>query len=310
MAEEQQTVLGLQKESKLECKSCNIKFKNLRCAYEHYLKAHDGTAKGIFMKDKCKVTICEDRNIFYPLDPNDGIVCGYCMKGSNCGKFLSISGFVSHMENNCSINVPITDREEHQKKWREANKRKGGKKEVKPAKRQKIKSSPSLAELTSESESEISALSSKINGTSEKGGDEQKKRGRRAEKAEIEKEKINSSPSLTRRSKRKGLGREKAEKEKAEKEKKMAAFNSWCNEKEVESVSCLLKDLNIGDEFIKKFIIDGCPEWFWGRVTKRNQVQYGDGEIGQKGGPEGLGKGTVWFKYHGDYTNEIEGYFK
>lgn len=53
----------------------------MRSAYEHFKNKHDGTAKGQFKINQCKVTICDDKNKIYTLDPNDGIICGHCLRG-------------------------------------------------------------------------------------------------------------------------------------------------------------------------------------------------------------------------------------
>ena len=52
MSTEQQTVLGLKRESKLKCEPCGIKFKNMRNAYDHLKEKHKGTAKGVFKEEK------------------------------------------------------------------------------------------------------------------------------------------------------------------------------------------------------------------------------------------------------------------
>ena len=119
-----QRVLCLEADSKLQCGLCVSKPMTVRTAYTHFLIKHEGTLKGPFIRDQCELIRCEDKNKIYQLRPDDGIICNLCERGSNCGKFMTLAGFSSHIKVSCPKVVPQVEREAIQEKWRNANGRK------------------------------------------------------------------------------------------------------------------------------------------------------------------------------------------
>ena len=122
MEDEAYKVFGLQEKTLITCSDCNMKFRSLRSAYEHFRHKHKGTKKGpLNNKDKCEIINCIDNNLSYDIHPRDGIVCGYCFKGTNSGHFMSIVGCVSHQKNSCPHKTNEVFRNEMRLKWRTKN---------------------------------------------------------------------------------------------------------------------------------------------------------------------------------------------
>lgn len=117
-------MLCLEADSKLQCGLCVSKPMTVRTAYTHFFHKHEGTLKGPFIRDQCELIRCEDKNKIYQLRPDDGIICNLCERGSNCGKFMTLIGYWSHITKSCPKVVPHIKREAIQEKWRNANGRK------------------------------------------------------------------------------------------------------------------------------------------------------------------------------------------
>ena len=239
-----QRVLCLEADSKLQCGLCVSKPMTVRTAYTHFLIKHEGTLKGPFIRDQCELIRCEDKNKIYQLRPDDGIICNLCERGSNCGKFMTLAGFSSHIKVSCPKVVPHIKREAIQEKWRNANGRK---------KEEKVDE-----ESGSNDEDENEESEREEDGANE--GDNTKK-------------------------------------------KKRQRFNSWCAEKY--KVNGIISNLSLRDKVCKKFNIDGDDEWYIGEMVSAKKIKYSDGEYEAVNGRVGLGRGTYWFKYDGDYNDDI-----
>ena len=242
-----QRVLCVEADTKLQCGLCVSKPMTVRTAYTHFQIKHDGTYGGPFIRDQCELIRCEDKEKIYQLRPDDGIICNLCERGLNCGNFMTLAGFKTHITHSCPKVVSYEKREKNKEKWRNDRNANGRKKEE------------------------------KVDEESGSDDDDETEESERGEDGANE-----------------GDNTEK---------KKTQRFSSWCDEKYEKNDK--ITNLSNGDKVCKKFKIGDEYEWFIGEMVSANKILYSDGEDGRVRGKKGLGRGTSWFKYDGDYNDDI-----